>query len=145
MVTTVQAAKLLGCSRRWIQKLQRRGRLHSIIDGSGVHHFARADVLAFAQANGRVGHANGSLVARVFAMFRERVDFPEIVIQTEQTPATIRALYDEYRRPLGVEALPTEADLDRSTRALDEYLASREQNGHAQPAMTVGRLRARSK
>jgi excisionase family DNA binding protein len=131
MVTTGQAAKLLGCSRRWIQKLQKKGRLHSVVDQKGTHHFAREELLAFARDRGRPGQPEGAIVARVFELFREQADLAEIVIQTQLTPETVRALWDEYRRPLGA---PSVEDLERKSRELDELLghaSNGKTNGHA--------------
>jgi hypothetical protein len=33
-------------------------------------------------------------------MFEERRSLPDIVIETEETPETIRALFEQYKRPL---------------------------------------------
>src|SRR5579863_9695791 len=129
MVTTGQAAKLLGCSRRWIQKLQRRGRLHSVIDQKGTHHFAREELLSFARDRGRPGRTEGATVARVFELFREQADLAEIVIQTQLTPETVRSLWDEYRRPLGA---PSAEELERKSHELDDLL------GHAVNGKTNG-------
>jgi hypothetical protein len=126
--TRTEAARVLGCSRTRVQQFEKDGRLCAVVDQSGVHHFARADVLALARARGRT-HADrvhGTIAAEVFAMFRESVELPEIVMRTQQSPATIRALYEEYSRPLGhrPEAPVDLAEYERSSRALDEKIAA---------------------
>jgi hypothetical protein len=126
--TRTEAARVLGCSRTRVQQFEKDGRLAAIVDQSGVHHFARADVLALARARGRT-HADrvhGTIAAEVFALFRESVELPEIVMRTHQSPATIRALYEEYRRPLGHQpTAPVDlAEYERSSRALDERIAA---------------------
>jgi hypothetical protein len=107
MLTRGEVARILGCSRRRIAQFEEAGRLRAIVDGKGVHHFARADVLAFAK--NRVVHADkvaGTIAADVFRLFREGVELPEIVMQTQQSPATIRSLWEEFRRPLEAPASP---------------------------------------
>jgi hypothetical protein len=67
---------------------------------------------------------HGTIAAQVFALFRESVELPEIVMRTQQSPATIRALYDEYRRPLEVpEPSPEVGEYERSSRELDTRIA----------------------
>ena len=127
MIMRGEAAKLLGCSRRRVQQFEAEGRLRSVVDAKGIHHFARADVLAFARKRGRphADRVHGTIAAQVFALFRESVELPEIVMRTQQSPATIRALYEEYRRPL--DAPPPQPDLvdyERSSRDLDARIAT---------------------
>jgi hypothetical protein len=126
--TRTEAARVLGCSRTRVQQFEKDGRLTALVDQNGVHHFARADVLALARSRGRA-HADrvhGTIAAEVFSLFRESVDLPEIVMRTQQSPATIRALYEEYRRPLGHRPhSPVDvADYERSSRELDEKIAA---------------------
>ena len=126
MIMRGEAARLLGCSRRRVQQFEAEGRLRAVVDAKGIHHFARADVIAFACKRGRphADRVHGTIAAQVFALFRESVELPEIVMRTQQSPATIRALYDEYRRPLEPAAGPPPdlSDYDRSSRELDERL-----------------------
>jgi hypothetical protein len=128
MVLRGEAARLLGCSRRRVQQFEAEGRLRAVVDAKGIHHFARADVLAFASKRGRphADRVHGTIAAQVFALFRESVELPEIVMRTQQSPVTIRALYEEYRRPLEVPggSPPDLVDYDRSSRELDARIAT---------------------
>jgi hypothetical protein len=111
-----------------VQQFEAEGRLRAVVDAKGIHHFARADVLAFARKRGRphADRVHGTIAAQVFALFRESVELPEIVMRTQQSPATIRALYEEYRRPLegGASQPPDLTEYDRSSRELDARIAS---------------------
>jgi hypothetical protein len=135
MILRSEAAKLLGCSRRRVQQFEAEGRLRAVVDAKGVHHFARADVIAFARKRGRphADRVHGTIAAQVFALFRESVELPEIVMRTQQSPATIRALYDEYRRPLEAPgSAPTDlGDYDRSSRELDARIAALQGGRHS--------------
>jgi hypothetical protein len=96
-------------------------------DAKGIHHFARADVVAFARKRGRphADRVHGTIAAQVFALFRESVELPEIVMRTQQSPATIRALYEEFRRPLEPLAQqPDLGDYERSSRELDTRIVA---------------------
>jgi hypothetical protein len=122
-----EAAKLLGCSRRRVQQFDAEGRLRAVVDAKGIHHFARADVIAFARKRGRphADRVHGTIAAQVSALFRESVELPEIVMRTQQSPATVRALYEEYRRPLESPGpQPDLGDYERSSRELDERIAA---------------------
>ena len=126
--TRTEAARVLGCSRTRVQQFEKDGRLTAVVDQNGVHHFARADVLVLARARGRTNadRVYGTIAAEVFSLFRESVDLPEIVMRTQQSPSTIRALYEEYSRPLGHVPVPAVdiAEYERSSRELDEMIAA---------------------
>jgi hypothetical protein len=149
MIMRGEAAKLLGCSRRRVQQFEAEGRLQAVVDAKGVHHFARADVIAFARKRGRphADRVHGTIAAQVFALFRESVELPEIVMRTQQSPATIRSLYEEYRRPLESTppATPDLTDYERSSRELDRRVAelqSREPVGLSSRSNLRGRPNA---
>ena len=105
MVMRGEAARMLRlfATTRRVQQFEAEGRLRAVVDAKGNHHFARTDVIAFAHQRGKphADRVHGTIAAQVFALFRESVELPEIVMRTQQSPATIRALYEEYRRPLG--------------------------------------------
>ncbi len=126
-LTRAEVARFLGCSRRRIHQLQAEGRIHSVLDAQGWHVFSRAEVIAFAERRGRT-HADkthGTVAAEVFRLFREGVELPEVVMQTKQAPATVRALWEEYRRPLEVPAaLPDLSDYEERARLDGEHLAA---------------------
>jgi hypothetical protein len=152
MILRSEAAKLLGCSRRRVQQFEAEGRLHAVVDAKGIHHFARADVIAFARKRGRphADRVHGTIAAQVFALFRESVELPEIVMRTQQSPATIRALYEEYRRPLegAASETPDLTEYDRSSRELDARIATLQGRGRcptppASPPQRDGGNRAR--
>jgi hypothetical protein len=153
MILRSEAAKLLGCSRRRVQQFEAEGRLRAVVDAKGIHHFARADVIAFARKRGRphADRVHGTIAAQVFALFRESVELPEIVMRTQQSPTTIRALYEEYRRPLEGRGSgpPDLSEYDRSSRELDARIASlqdrpgRPSTPPASPPQSDGGNRAR--
>ena len=96
-ITRTEAARMLGMSYANVRKLQSKGVLHSDPDRYGVHRFDLREVEALARKRGLQIKPNGALAARVFRMFRERKKFEEIVIETEQEPSLIRALWKDYR------------------------------------------------
>lgn len=62
-----------------------------------MHRFDRREVEALARKRGLQIKPSGELAARVFAMFEQRRTFAAIVIETQQEPETILALWRRYR------------------------------------------------
>lgn len=138
--TRREAARVLGCSRTRVEQLEKEGKIHCLpfdkADGRATHYFARAEVLALARVRGRpnADRVHGTIAAQIFELFRQTVDFPEIVIQTQQSPATVRALYAEYRRPLEAPpAMPELVGYDERARELDGKIAEMQSRGAARP------------
>jgi hypothetical protein len=96
-VTRTEAAKILSTSYENIRRMQRVGQLHSQPDRHGVHRFDRREVEELARRRGLQIKPSGELAARVFRLFKERKKFHDIVIETEQEPSTILALWQQYR------------------------------------------------
>jgi hypothetical protein len=96
-VTRTEAAKILSTTYENIRRLQRVGQLHSQPDRHGVHRFDRREVEELARRRGLRIKPSGELAARVFRMFKERKKFHDIVIETEQEPSTILALWQQYQ------------------------------------------------
>jgi hypothetical protein len=117
VLTRSAVARMLGCTRSGVRYLERIGVLTPEVDAKGVRRFDRAEVDALLgelrrQRPSATLARDGSLAARVFRMFRDGLSFPEIVIKTEESPETIRALFEQYRRPLG--------EADEEPRAVDD-------------------------
>jgi hypothetical protein len=125
MVTRADVMRMLGCSKALTIKLERRGKLRAVIDAKGVHHFARVDVIELARTRGRpfAERVEASVQAECFKLFRLGLELPEVVMQTKQTSATVRALYLEYKTPLeGLVGEPDLRDYDERGRRDDERL-----------------------
>ena len=131
ILTRRAVAQMLRISVSGVRYLERRGKLTPQVDRRGVHRFDRKQVEALGLAlrrDGRrtqMGTITGDLAARVFRMIRDGLSFPEVVIKTEETPETIRALWREYRRsPDDEDEEPVQADdssdYERRMRKLDE-------------------------
>ncbi|MEO8800143.1 MAG: hypothetical protein ABI551_19775 [Polyangiaceae bacterium] len=102
-ITRAEAAKLLGTSYQNVRRLQRTGQLLSNPDRYGVHRFDRREVEALARRRGLQIRPSGELAAKVFAMFKARVSFVDVVIETQQEPEFIRKLWSEYRAGFEVD------------------------------------------
>jgi hypothetical protein len=125
MLTRADVMRILGCSRALTFKLEARGKLRAVVDAKRVHHFARVDVLELARTRGRpfTDRVEASVAAECFRLFRLGLALPEIVMQTKQTPATVRALFAEYKTPLeGVVPEPDLRDYDERGKRDDERL-----------------------
>jgi hypothetical protein len=128
-VTRSIASKMLGCSRTRVRQFEAEGRLRAVeIDDKGIHHYLLSDLQALVRERGNgvaPDRVHGTIAAQVFKMFREGVELPEIVMQTQQSPMTIRQLYEEYSRPLGHKPSPTVdlKDYDDQAKTLDEKIA----------------------
>lgn len=124
MLRRVDVQRILGCSRSLTFHLEQQGKLKAVIDRDGVHLFLRTDVLELARLRGRP-HADkiaGTIAAEIFRLFREGTELPEIVMMTQQSPATVRALYNEFRRPLEPETSPIDLR-DYEKRAAEDQKA----------------------
>jgi DNA-binding transcriptional MerR regulator len=115
---------MLRCSLSAVRYYEQKGVLKPTIDSRGVRRFDRAEVEALGRELRRKGHrtrmgATGDVAATVFRMFRDGMSFAEIVIKTEETPETIRALFEQYKRPLEAAreaALPVDDSGDYAKR-----------------------------
>jgi DNA-binding transcriptional MerR regulator len=108
---------MLRCSLSAVRYYEQRGDLKPTVDARGVRRFDRAEVEALGRELRRKGHrtqlgATGDVAAAIFRMFRDGLSFTEIVIKTEETPETIRALFEQYRRPLEPRESPPTPDDD---------------------------------
>lgn len=125
-ITRAEAARLLGTSYQNVRRLQRTGQLHSNPDRYGVHRFDRREVETLARRRGLRIRPSGELAAKVFTMFKQRMSFIDVVIETQQEPEVIRRLWAEYQA--GFEAKNDEAEERRSLQhdidmsALDQEL-----------------------
>jgi hypothetical protein len=130
-VTRREAAKILGTSYENVKRLQRARQLNSDPDRHGVHRFDRREVEELTRRRGLQIKPSGELAARVFRMFRERQKFHEIVIETEQEPDTIRALWRQFNAGFDDSSPESASDLrqheshDERMRDLDRDLARR--------------------
>lgn len=134
-LTRLQVARLLQCSKALVRKYERNGELHPKVDAKGVHRFARAEVLAVGRLRGHreaiTGEVSGELAAKVFELLRDGASLTEIVITTRQSPGTIQALCEQYRRlEGGAQAVMTRdpfdlSDFDARARELDREIEER--------------------
>lgn len=126
-----EARILLGVSESYVRKLLKEGRLHAVVDGKGVHHYSRAEILKFARRRHVVvGDIEADIAAKVFRYFQDGFDLVTIVTELDIHPTTVRELYAEYKRPLGTETPAQHAeriareqsDHDRRQRRLEDEL-----------------------
>ncbi len=96
-VTRTEAAKILNTTYQNIRRLQRVGQLHSTPDRHGVHRFDKREVDELARRRGLQIKPSGELAAKVFAMFKAKKRFEDIVIETQQLPGMILDLWRQYR------------------------------------------------
>jgi DNA-binding transcriptional MerR regulator len=118
-----------------VRYFERKGVLTPKIDCRGVRRFDRKQVEALGLALRRKGHrtrmgVTGDRASQVFRMFRDGLSFAEIVIKTEETPETIRALWNEYKRPLDErrpDARPVEdlSDYEKRAREIEDEIMER--------------------
>ncbi|MGH7327309.1 MAG: hypothetical protein ACREJX_03055 [Polyangiaceae bacterium] len=121
-ITRAEAAKLLGTSYQNVRRLQRTGQLQSNPDRYGVHRFDRREVEALARRRGLRIRPSGELAARVFAMFKERQRFEDIVIETQQEPDIILGLWKRYRAGFGDATGVEQHDEGRVQQTHDEAM-----------------------
>jgi hypothetical protein len=129
MLSRLDAARFLGVSKTRIRQYERTGRLTVFRDERGRGWFPRAAVVELARTHPRANadRVHGTIAAEIFGLFRQGVELPEIVIKTQQAPATVRALFEEYSRALGAPPPPAAVDVSRydaTDRAADAKLAS---------------------
>jgi hypothetical protein len=98
MLLRHQVAWILGVTPSGVQRMQERGKLRSVRDLEGRDLFARVDVFELARLRRLASHrcVDAAVAAQVFEMFRAGWDLPEIVIETGESPRTIRALHEDY-------------------------------------------------
>lgn len=98
-LTRTQAAQLLGVSVATVRRMEGT-KLHPTVDQLGRHVFARAEVVELAQGRARTvakRRTDGRIAAKVFTMFEDGAELPEIVIALEVEPRVVRELYAEWR------------------------------------------------
>jgi Helix-turn-helix domain len=101
-----EARTILGISRSYLQKLERQGKVSSIKDERGIHRYSRSEIAALAlRRHVKVDRVHGTIAVQVFELFQAGMELPDIVIRTGQSPATIRSLWEEYKRPLDGETV----------------------------------------
>jgi DNA-binding transcriptional MerR regulator len=136
VLTRGVVARMLGCTLSGVRYYERKGALTPTVDRHGVRRFDRVEVEALGRELRRKGHrthigTSGDIAAAIFRMFRDGLSFPEIVIKSEETPETVRALFEQYKRPLDAPraASSTVDDLSEYTKRAreleDEILARR--------------------
>ena len=119
-VTRSEAAKLLSTTYQNIRRLQRVGQLHSQPDRHGVHRFDRREVEDLARKRGLQIKPSGELAAKVFAMFKAKKRFEDIVIETQQEPDIILALWKRYQAGFAFgEERARESDEERAQHEHD--------------------------
>ncbi|MCW5831337.1 MAG: hypothetical protein KIS78_02630 [Labilithrix sp.] len=103
-------------------------------DRNGTFTYDRREIEEFARQRGLNVKPSGELAARVFAMFKARKRFEDIVIETEQEPDAILELWRRYsagfeygRGPSAAEREEAHAEREHEEqmRALDLELERR--------------------
>jgi hypothetical protein len=119
-MTRTEVARALGVTLTRVRALETSGKLSPVADTRGVHTFDRREVAAYVRTRPARRQLDGKIAAVVFRMIRDGFALNAIVIETEQSPETIRKLFAEYRRPF-VPVTDALADhFDRSARELDD-------------------------
>jgi DNA-binding transcriptional MerR regulator len=125
-----EAARILNCSRDNVRRMDRIGRLRSgKRDHNGTYTYDRREIEKIALERGGELRPSGELAARVFRMFTERKKFHEIVIETEQEPTVVLALWRQYQS--GFETTPTtpvrehDTEHDEQMREMDREIEQR--------------------
>lgn len=96
-LTRKQVADRLGVSISKVRTME--GKSLNPIKVEGVHYFDRSEVDAAALSMGRKGAAHmneGEVAAAVFKLIDNGKELREIVIELEQPPSVVRALYREW-------------------------------------------------
>jgi hypothetical protein len=113
-----EAASILQCSRDNIRRLDKAKQLKTgQQDRNGTFTYDRREIEELARKRGLSVKPSGELAARVFAMFKARRSFEDIVIETQQEPGVIRELRKEYDAGFTVEAEDARADDDEREQA----------------------------
>jgi hypothetical protein len=123
-VTRREAAEILKTSYDNVRRLQRIKQLATTKhDREGTVTYDRREVESLAKKRGLEVKPSGELAARVFAMFKVRKRLEDIVIETQQEPDTILALWQRYQAGLdyGREAA-TERDEQRAQQEHDQQM-----------------------
>ena len=128
--TRAQVARRLGKSISTVRRLEGVD-LHPVRGPDGVNRFDPAEVEALARRTGAPGSASlapGVLAARVFKRLDEKATLHDLVIELEQPPQVLRALYREWQlgfedgekqRRLREQAARGERELARITERQD--------------------------
>ena len=113
-----EAASILQCSRDNIRRLDKAKQLKTgQQDRNGTFTYDRREVEELARKRGLGVKPSGELAARVFAMFKARRSFEDIVIETQQEPEVVLALWQRYRAGFHGHQLTA----DDETRELAEH------------------------
>ena len=134
-ITRNEAAKVLGTSYQNVRRLQRVGQLRSDPDRYGVHRFDRREVEELARKRGLQIKPSGELAAHVFALFKERRSFADVVIDTKQEPSVIADLWRQYCAGYPVKQTKSDDDAraqsqhEQQMREIDRELERRRSTG----------------
>jgi hypothetical protein len=104
-----EAARILGCTRSTIVRMERAGALRAIVDEHGHHAFDRDELGLVAARRERRGTRTassntdaGSLAARAFKLFTAGARLAEVVVKLRVEPTRVRELHRDwctFRRP----------------------------------------------
>jgi hypothetical protein len=120
-------AKCLGIHVTRVRQLEAAGKLKaSEIDANGVHLFDPRVIARMAKTRPARRVVDGELAATVFGMFANGYPLRLIVIETRQSPETIRKLHAEYLRPLVPARDELLELLDKTGPELDAKIAKQQ-------------------
>ena len=125
-LTRKQVADRLGVTVSKVRTME--GKALNPIKIEGVHYFDRGDVDAAALSMGRKGATHmteGEVAAAVFKLIDSGKELREIVIELEQPPSVVRALYREWLDDFGageqrLQAAERAAKQEREDRAANK-------------------------
>lgn len=119
-------ARTLGVTLTRVRQIEKAGKLHPQPDADGVQTFSRQEVVAFVHSRPPRKKTDGAIAARAFQMFKDGFPFPEIVIETMQSPETVRRLFEEYRRPLVTGHDELLEHFDKTAKETDARIAEQQ-------------------
>ncbi len=115
-----------------MRRLDRTGTLRSgKRDINGAYTYDRREIEKLASERGSSARPSGELAARVFAMFKARRPFEDIVIETEQEPLvilTLRKHYDagfSFGTTSATDDVDAQGDHERQMKEMDRELDRR--------------------
>ena len=125
-VTRREASKILQTSYDNVRRLERIKQLATTkYDREGTVTYDRREVESLAKKRGLEVKPSGELAARVFAMFKARRSLEDIVIETQQEPSVIQALWRQHQEGLDYERRRAAEDNEvREQREHDEQMSA---------------------
>jgi hypothetical protein len=129
-LTRTDVARQLRCSPSYVRKLQKRGYLPEVRDGSGIFRFSPHDVAELARKLGRVVQTDGETASRIYGHFLEPgfrgtpEQLGRVVHETSQGPDVVLTLWLKFKLGAGSPVDEEAREMDRLAREYDEQIAA---------------------